>query len=182
MSREFWDAMYSRHHAAHGRGPNETLTTCAAALTPGTALDVACGEGADALWLAERGWSVTAVDVSRVALEHARARDAGQRVTWREADLTSWQPPGTFDLVTSHFLHLAPRDRPGFFTQLAAAVRPGGTLLFVAHASSERHGHHAELIFTEADVTAALDASRWSVFTERRGHELLVRARLQPRD
>ena len=109
----------------------------AAGLEPGTALDLGCGEGADALWLAEQGWTVTAVDVSAVALEraeqHAAASGAGNRITWLQRDLDAWAPEEQFDLVSAQFLHSteAPWQRP--HRVAADAVRPGGTLLVVGH-------------------------------------------------
>jgi SAM-dependent methyltransferase len=132
-----WDEMYrSRPRVWSGR-PNPQLVAEAAGLEPGTALDLGCGEGADALWLAEQGWTVTAVDVSAVALEraeqHAAASAAGNRITWLQRDLDAWAPEEQFDLVSAQFLHSteAPWQRP--HRVAADAVRPGGTLLIVGH-------------------------------------------------
>lgn len=132
-----WDEMYrSRPRVWSGR-PNPQLVAEAAALQPGTALDLGCGEGADALWLAEQGWTVTAVDVSAVALEraeqHAAGSTAGNRITWLQRDLDAWAPEEQFDLVSAQFLHSteAPWQRPHGVA--AGAVRPGGTLLIVGH-------------------------------------------------
>ncbi|MDP9696350.1 UNVERIFIED_ORG: SAM-dependent methyltransferase [Arthrobacter globiformis] len=132
-----WDDLYrSRPRVWSGR-PNPQLVAEAAGLEPGTALDLGCGEGADALWLAEQGWTVTAVDVSAVALEraqqHAAASGAGNRITWLQRDLDAWAPEEQFDLVSAQFLHSteAPWQRP--HRVAADAVRPGGTLLVVGH-------------------------------------------------
>jgi SAM-dependent methyltransferase len=132
-----WDEMYrSRPRVWSGR-PNPQLVAEAGGLEPGTALDLGCGEGADALWLAEQGWTVTAVDVSAVALEraeqHAAASAAGNRITWLQRDLDAWAPEEQFDLVSAQFLHSteAPWQRP--HRVAAGAVRPGGTLLIVGH-------------------------------------------------
>ncbi|GAB14534.1 putative methyltransferase [Arthrobacter globiformis NBRC 12137] len=132
-----WDEMYrSRPRVWSGR-PNPQLVAEAAGLEPGTALDLGCGEGADALWLAEQGWAVTAVDVSAVALEraeqHAAGSAAGSRITWLQRDLDAWAPTEQFDLVSAQFLHSteAPWQRP--HRVAADAVRPGGTLLIVGH-------------------------------------------------
>jgi SAM-dependent methyltransferase len=132
-----WDDMYrSRPRVWSGR-PNPQLVAEAAGLTPGTALDLGCGEGADALWLAERGWTVTAVDVSAVALEraagHAAESEAGHRVTWLQRDLETWQPDTTFDLVSAQFLHSTEMPWQRSHRTAADAVRPGGTLLVVGH-------------------------------------------------
>jgi SAM-dependent methyltransferase len=132
-----WDDLYrSRPRVWSGR-PNPQLVAEAAGLKPGTALDLGCGEGADALWLAEQGWTVTAVDVSAVALEraglHAASSPAGNRITWLQRDLDAWAPEEQFDLVSAQFLHSteAPWQRP--HRVAADAVRPGGTLLIVGH-------------------------------------------------
>lgn len=132
-----WDEMYrSRPRVWSGR-PNPQLVAEASGLEPGTALDLGCGEGADALWLAEQGWTVTAVDVSAVALEraeqHAAGSVAGNRITWLQRDLDAWAPEEQFDLVSAQFLHSteAPWQHP--HRVAAEAVRPGGTLLIVGH-------------------------------------------------
>jgi len=126
----------SRPRVWSGR-PNPQLVAEAAGLPPGTALDLGCGEGADALWLAERGWTVTAVDVSAVALEraagHAAESEAGHRVTWLQRDLETWQPDTAFDLVSAQFLHSTEMPWQRSHRIAAAAVRPGGTLLVVGH-------------------------------------------------
>lgn len=132
-----WDDMYrSRARVWSGR-PNPQLVAETAGLTPGTALDLGCGEGADALWLAERGWTVTAVDVSAVALEraagHAAASKAGSRITWLQRDLEAWAPDGQFDLVSAQFLHSTEMPWQSSHRIAADAVRTDGTLLVVGH-------------------------------------------------
>lgn len=132
-----WDDMYrSRARVWSGR-PNPQLVAETAGLTPGTALDLGCGEGADALWLAERGWTVTAVDVSAVALEraagHAAASEAGSSITWLQRDLEAWAPDGQFDLVSAQFLHSTEMPWQRSHRIAADAVRTGGTLLVVGH-------------------------------------------------
>ena len=130
----FWDQMW-RQRPTWRREPHGFLVRSVARLTHGTALDVGCGEGTDALWLASAGWEVTAVDISNVALDRARAEDREQRVTWRRADLSSWLPPvDSYDLVVAQFLHVPPSARALVFEGLTRAVRVGGTLLFCAHA------------------------------------------------
>jgi SAM-dependent methyltransferase len=105
-------------------------------MTPGAALDLGAGDGRNAVWLAQRGWRVTAVDFSTVALERGRALAAkvGVQVEWRLADLLEWIPPAeAFDLVVLFFIHLPASERRMVYARAAAAVRPGGTLLVVGH-------------------------------------------------
>jgi SAM-dependent methyltransferase len=197
VDREFYDELYRSAPAVWSGRPNRQLVVEASALPPGTALDAGCGEGADALWLAERGWRVTAVDYSTVALDRAtagaRARGLDDRIAWVHADLDAWTPPeGGFDLVTAHYVHSHGADRPALFGRLAAAVAPGGTLLVVGHLLGEDaghdhhhgqdpghghhdhgddqgHGHDPDLNYTAEDVAAVLDAAQWrDVVTETR--------------
>ncbi|MGI5171649.1 class I SAM-dependent methyltransferase [Spirillospora sp. CA-253888] len=136
MDAQSWDERYrSRDRLFSGR-PNGVLVAEAADLPPGQALDVGCGEGADALWLARHGWRVTAVDISRTALERAAAAaaDVAGRVAWARADLTALSPPaGAFDLVSVQYFPLPRRPGHRALRGLLAAVAPGGTLLVVGH-------------------------------------------------
>jgi len=105
-------------------------------MAPATALDLGAGDGRNAVWLAQRGWRVTAVDFSAVALDRGRAlaKSAGVEVEWRLADLLEWTPPTeAFDLVTLFFIHLPPDERQVVYARAASAVRSGGTLLVVGH-------------------------------------------------
>jgi SAM-dependent methyltransferase len=133
-----WDARHrSRAELQHdGDEPSPLLAAQAAGLPPGRALDAGAGTGADACWLADRGWQVTGVDHSPVALEAAATRAArlGHDIAWLRADLAAEPAPGTFDLVTSHYLCVSPAQRPALIAHLTAAVAPGGTLLLVGHA------------------------------------------------
>jgi len=111
---------------------------------PGRALDVGCGEGGDAVWLAQRGWQVTGVDISSVALgraaEAARAAGVEERTEWVQADLAAeGLPAGPWELVNAQYLHLRPAERAALWAALAAVVAPGGTLLVVAHDRRDPH-------------------------------------------
>ncbi|WP_370121768.1 class I SAM-dependent methyltransferase [Arthrobacter sp. MW3 TE3886] len=114
-----------------GSAPNPHLVRETGGLAPGTALDAGCGTGAEATWLAARGWQVTGADISGAALAQAAERAEGQsapgRVTWVEADLTSWAPGGRFDLVTTHYAHPA-MPQLAFYERISHWVAPGGML------------------------------------------------------
>ncbi|MDX2852738.1 class I SAM-dependent methyltransferase [Actinacidiphila glaucinigra] len=137
---EFWDARYAGSDRVWSGNPNNVLVREVEGLKPGTALDLGCGEGADAVWLARQGWRVTAVDISRVALEraagHAKAEGIAEGlIDWQRHDLGVTFPEGTYDLVSAQFLH-SPNDMPRerILRAAAAAVAPGGMLLVVGHA------------------------------------------------
>ncbi|MGW7439777.1 SAM-dependent methyltransferase [Streptomyces sp. NPDC054849] len=136
---EFWDARYGESDRIWSGEANPMLVHEVSGLAPGRALDLGCGEGADAVWLARRGWAVTGTDISGVALgraaEHAADAGVSDRVSFARHDLTESFPDGEFDLVSACFLHNYgdfPRDV--VLRTAAAAVAPGGTLLVVGHA------------------------------------------------
>jgi SAM-dependent methyltransferase len=166
-----WEERYRSKPAVWSGRPNAQLVAEAADLPAGAALDVGCGEGADALWLAARGWRVTGVDFSTVALDRAagHAAGAGADVTWVHADLRRWTPPAdTFDLVSAHFMHLPGDDRRALFARLADAVAPGGTLLIVGHHPSDlRTSAHRmnlpDMMYTAEEVAESLDPQRWEI-------------------
>jgi SAM-dependent methyltransferase len=176
VDETFWDGMYRRHAAVWSGDPNPQLVTEVSDLRPGSALDVGCGEGADAVWLAERGWRVTAVDISSVALERARAAEVGadvaRRIEWVHADLVGGAPPAaSYDLVSAQFMQLPPAPRAVLFRRLAAAVKPRGTLLIVGHHPSDlqttaRRPPLPELLYTAADVVAILEPDDWEIVVE----------------
>jgi SAM-dependent methyltransferase len=185
-----WDGRYATADRVWSGDPNGALVAEAAALPPGRALDVGCGEGADAVWLARRGWDVTALDVSRVALDRAErhAHDAGARVTWVHAGLVEAAqdgglPAGGFDLVSAQYAVLRRTTGAVAERTLTDLVAPGGTLLVVHHAvdahhahDHEAHDHEAhdheggfdpELYALPADVAAVLDDG-WEVEVDER--------------
>jgi SAM-dependent methyltransferase len=136
MSSGDWDERYAAAGLLWGARPNQFLVQEVAGLTPGRALDVATGEGRNAIWLAQGGWRVTGIDFSAVALDKARAaaEQVGVAVEWIEADVLDHVPePGRFDLVTILYLHLAPAERRRVLARMSAAVAEGGTLLIVGH-------------------------------------------------
>ncbi|WUR81442.1 class I SAM-dependent methyltransferase [Streptomyces phaeochromogenes] len=136
MDAQFWDEMYRSRDQVFSGNPNGVLVTEVTGLPPGQALDVGCGEGADALWLARHGWQVTAVDISTAALQCAAAAavDSEGRVAWTRADLTITPPPAdAFDLVSVQYFPLSLQPDHASLRGLLNAVAPGGTLLFASH-------------------------------------------------
>ncbi|MCA1598028.1 MAG: methyltransferase domain-containing protein [Chloroflexi bacterium] len=140
QAQRFWEEHYRAHERVWSGGANSVLVDVAESLPPGAALDLGCGEGGDAIWLAERGWRVTAVDVSATALSraaaHAAAAGVEARIDFQQHDLAQTFPAGAFDLVSAQYLQSPvefPRDR--VLQAAAGAVAPGGLLLVVAHAS-----------------------------------------------
>ena len=178
-----WDQRYAAHGSVWSGHVNPQLAAEAADLPPGRALDVGAGEGGDALWLAARGWQVTALDFSEVALQRAAERAAAQGVghltEWRHADVRGWDPgEERWSLVTSQFLHLPDGGMLDVVRRLASAVAPGGTLLVVGHHPDDlgtglRHGRR-EWLFAPEDLLPALDPAQWDV-------EVDVRSRTESR-
>jgi SAM-dependent methyltransferase len=179
-----WDARYGERDGAMWSGrPNGRLVAEVAGLTPGRALDVGCGEGADAIWLARNGWSVTAIDVSGVAI--ARAREAAgladASVEWVRGDvLETAFPVGSFDLMSVQYPALPKAAGDAAVRSLLGAVRKGGVLLAVYHDLDDEHREHMkEAGFDPADYVGADDLRQLLAddFTvERYG----VEARLDP--
>ena len=171
FTQEFWDERYRSADRLWSGQPNPQLVAQATDLAPGEALDVGCGEGADAIWLASRGWTVTAVDVSAVALDRAAAHAAAEGVSirWQREDLLSWGPgPERYDLVTAEFMHLPNPELQSLHARLAAAVRPGGTLLIVAHHPDDLHVNvgragHLALFPSAEQLAASLDSASWEI-------------------
>jgi thioredoxin reductase/SAM-dependent methyltransferase len=173
-----WEERYRAHGSVWSGQPNAQLVAEAAGLVPGRALDAGCGEGADAVWLAGRGWRVTAVDLSGTAIEraaeHAAAAGVADRIEWLQADLRARPPArGAYDLVTAHFLHLPGEVRRELFARLAEAVAPGGTLLIVGHHPSDlwttaRRLHVPDAMFTAEEVAAGLAPEGWDVVADAR--------------
>ncbi|PRX97967.1 class I SAM-dependent methyltransferase [Allonocardiopsis opalescens] len=137
----FWNGLYAARPAAADPRPNARLVETVTGLPPGRVLDLGCGEGGDALWLAGRGWRVTAVDISAVAVDRlaglARSRGLGEQITAERHDLHTSFPAGRFDLVSAHYLHSSfELDRAAVLRAAGHALRPGGLLLVVDHGST----------------------------------------------
>jgi SAM-dependent methyltransferase len=173
FDQAFWDGLYGSHDALWSGRPNSALVAETAHLAAGRALDIGAGEGADAIWLASRGWRVTAVDLSEVALEraadHAAQSGVATQIEWLHRDVTQWNPEvSSFDLVAAHYFHLAPDTRRILFGRLASAVAAGGTLLVVAHDPAARPGKQMmpdDFRYSGNDVVAGLDPMQWDIMT-----------------
>jgi SAM-dependent methyltransferase len=192
-----WDERYAGADRVWSGNPNGALVTEVAGLEPGRALDVGCGEGADAVWLARQGWDVTALDVSKVALDRAalHAQQAAARVRWLHAGLLDAPlRAGEFDLVSAQYPALLLTADHAAERALATAVAPHGVLLVVHHADidseqAKANGFDPADYVSPADV-AALLGDDWQVeFDERRPrnvstgagahhtHDVVLRAR-----
>ena len=178
FTQAFWDDRYGGHRHVWSGRPNPHLVSETSGLTPGRAIDVGCGEGADAIWLAQQGWEVTGTDISPVGLERAadNARAAGaeiaERITWRQVDLFAeeWTPLGSHQLVNSQYLHLLPELRGQSMRRLADAVAGGGDLLVAAHHPSDLEipglrPDMPELFCTADELAAHLDPAEWDIVT-----------------
>lgn len=165
-TKEHWERHYGERDRVWSGRVNVQFADVVGDLAPGRALDLGCGEGADAVWLAERGWEVVAVDVSDTALSRAKAAAADRGVTDRvdflQLDLSEGFPDGGFDLISSQFLHSTLEfDRQKILVKAAAALRPNGLLVIVDHGSappwpSKLDHHHHEFPSAE-EVVADLN-------------------------
>jgi SAM-dependent methyltransferase len=167
MDAETWDRRYAGSPLVWSAGPNAAVARECEDLRPGTALDLGSGEGRNALWLAERGWRVTAVDFSAVATQRAadlaaeRLGATADRLTAVAADLGEWQPEAPVDLVVLAYLQVPAPLRRRVHRTAALALAPGGTFLLVAHhLDNLEHGvggpQDPEVLFTPDDVVADL--------------------------
>jgi SAM-dependent methyltransferase len=193
FDQSYWDAHYEQGGSAAGHQlpPNPYLVDEVSELPPGSALEAGCGEGAEALWLGRAGWQVTAVDIAAEPLaraaERAGAQGMGDRIEWVRADLSSWEPERTYDLVTTHYAHPS-MPQLEFYDRLSAWVAPGGSLLVVGHLQSghgapgghggqgtphahadrgAQHDHQppAAASVTATGITDRLDPATWDVVT-----------------
>ncbi|MGH2944025.1 MAG: class I SAM-dependent methyltransferase [Solirubrobacteraceae bacterium] len=179
FDRESWERRWSKAlsddaQAVARRPPNAHLLAEAAQLRPGLALDAGAGHGSETLWLATRGWRVTAVDFSATAIGHARATaerrgpDVAGRIEWVEADLSTWSPsPARYDLVTCLYVHV-PGSVAELVRRLAAGVASGGTLLLVGHrpvdpATGAPTPAAGQVQISVEEAVAALDPAHWEI-------------------
>lgn len=199
MQREDWDARYAGAENLWSAKPHRVLVAEASDLAPGRALDLACGEGQNAIWLASRGWEVAGVDFSAVAIEKGRSRAAaaGVDVTFICDDLLAYTPAsGRYDLVLLFYLHIPASERPRVLEGAASALAAGGALLLLGHHLAnltEGVGGPKDpgLLFTPEDVVRelpGLDIERAEAWLrdvdgeDRPAVDVLVRARRPARD
>ncbi|MEV5612406.1 class I SAM-dependent methyltransferase [Streptomyces sp. NPDC052225] len=176
-----WDERYAGQGRFWSGKPNPQLVTAATDLTPGTALDVGCGEGGDVIWLAGQGWRVTGADFSAEGLARAarHAEDAGvaDRVDWWQVDARTFDAGNrAYDLVTSHYLHAPDGGMVEVTRRLAGAVAPGGLLLVVGHAPSHEFSQlsesHRKAMFLAEELLPGLPADFEPVTVEQRTRTL----------
>lgn len=166
MDAGAWDERYAATELVWSAGPNQFVERELADLPPGRALDLACGEGRNARWLAERGWQVTAMDFSSVAIEKGRSlQDA---VEWQVGDARAADLPLHLDLVVIAYLQVTAEDRTPVMQRAFESLRPGGTFLAVAHDSTNltegTGGPQAtEVLYTAEDVLADLEGAQFEV-------------------
>lgn len=164
MTSQQWDERYSLKDLVWTAQPNQFLVSELVDMLPGRALDIACGEGRNAVWLATQGWDVIGVDFSRVGIDKASRLAAANQVDvdWVVADIVEWDPPaGAFDLVIAFYVQLPSADFRAVLGHAVAALAPGGTLLVVGHALrnlTDGHGGppSAEVLYAPDAVAAEL--------------------------
>lgn len=167
MHSRVWDERYAGTELVWTSEPNRFLVERAAGLAPGRALDLACGEGRNALWLAARGWRVTGVDFSKVGIDKAGAlaQARGLQAAWVVGDLLEYAPDAAaFELVIVFYLQVTGSERTPIVRRAASAVAPGGTFLLVAHDSSNiEHGYggprRPAVLYTAQDVVGDLQGT-----------------------
>jgi SAM-dependent methyltransferase len=174
MDAATWDDRYRSTDLVWGIRPNRWVEEELADLAPGTALDLACGEGRNALWLASLGWRVKAVDFSAVARDKGRQLEASAAavypIEWICADVTAYTAPQHVDLALICYLQVVATQRTAAMRNAAAALAPGGTLLVVGHDSANRTDgtggpQDAAVLYTAADLAADLDGTGLEVDT-----------------
>lgn len=160
MDAGAWDERYASAELVWSAGPNQFVAAELAGLPPGHAIDLACGEGRNAIWLARQGWQVTAVDFSEVAVERGRRLSGELPVTWVVGDLLGVELPRA-DLVVLAYLQLPAAERQAAVRRAFTALSPGGTFFLVAHDSSNLHEgtggpQDPSVLYTAEDVLTDL--------------------------
>ncbi len=162
MNSNLWDARYQESELIWSAEPNMFLPPIVGELEIGSALDLACGEGRNSIWLARTGWDVTGVDFSGVAIDKARQIAGDTTVDWQVADITAYEPRREFDLVTIVYVHLDAEGMAALFATATRAVAPGGTLIAVGHALRNLTDGvggppYPDILWTEEKITPLLE-------------------------
>ena len=171
MDSSGWDSRYEEKELVWSAEPNMFLPPIVETLDVGTAIDLACGEGRNAIWLARKGWEVTGVDFSAVGIEKAREIAGDTPVEWLVADVTTYKPDRTFDLVLIVYVHLDADGMRGLFDGATRALAPGGTLIAVGHALANLQDGvggppYPEILWTEDRLTPLLGGLKIAEITE----------------
>ncbi|MCJ0978446.1 class I SAM-dependent methyltransferase [Rhodococcus sp. ARC_M12] len=175
MDAADWDRKYEGRRLVYGEAPNATLVEVATTLKRGRALDLASGQGRNAIWLATRGWTVDAVDFSSVASTRANdvaasaPRSVRDRLTWVHADVTQLSPSPNYDLVLMFYLHLPPDARRAAVTTAVSALKPDGILMILGHHSANIESgtggpQEPEILYTPEDLASDI-GSRLTILT-----------------
>jgi len=168
MDAESWDERYRESELVWSAGPNQFVESELAGLPPGRAVDLAAGEGRNAMWLSRQGWQVTAVDFSQAGLDKGRTLAGDLPVEWVCADATTWTDDAAYDLCVVAYLQLAADERRAAVRNGFASLRSGGTFLLVAHDSTnltEGTGGPQDpgVLMTAEDVLGDLDGEQFEV-------------------
>ena len=179
MDAADWDRKYEGRELVYGEAPNATLVEVATTLKRGRALDLASGQGRNAIWLATRGWTVDAVDFSSTALDRASRvaasapRSVRERLTWVHADVTQLSTEPNYDLVLMLYLHLPPEARRTAVSAAISALKPDGILMILGHHTDNIETgtggpQESEILYTPEDLTADIDSRLTIVTAENR--------------
>ncbi len=170
---QHWEQRYAEREQIWSGRPNALLVDLVSSLEPGKVLDLGCGEGGDSVWLATRGWEVTAVDIASTAIARGKALSVERHVpehqiTWLVRDLASWEPTETYGLVSAcYFQSFVDLPRIPILQRVASAIAPGGHLLLISHgeappwAHGQAHQHHQFFSPAEELVALQLEDSAW---------------------
>ena len=168
MDAENWDVRYRESELVWSAGPNQFVESELAWLQPGRAVDLAAGEGRNAIWLSRQGWQVTAVDFSQAGLDKGRTQAGDLPVEWVCADATIWTDDAAYDLCVIAYLQLTADERRAAVRNGFASLRPGGTFLLVAHDSTNLTDgtggpQDPAVLMTAEEVLGDLDGERFEV-------------------
>lgn len=174
MDRQAWDERYGERELVWSAEPNQFLPPAVEGMPPGRALDLAAGEGRNSIWLASRGWEVTAVDFSTVAISKGRqiAENQGIAVEWVVADVLEYEPEPVFDLALIFYVHLLDPGMRRLFEVARSALKPGGRLIGLGHHLRNLDGGYGgpqfpDVLWTEERIRPLIEGMEITEFGER---------------